>query len=61
MIAIAAEGRVNPSAGLVIENNRASLAPGFPWSTVFVGDWSHETLAVRNNTLASGISVQDER
>jgi len=61
MIAVAAENRDHPSAGLVIENNRASLAPGFPWSTFLVGDWSHEPLAVRNNTLVKGIGVIDER
>lgn len=61
MIAVAAEGRVNPSAGLIIENNRASLVPGFPWSTVFVGDWSHEPLAIRKNMLAKGIEIVEQR
>ena len=61
MIAVAAEGRPNPSAGLVVENNRASLVPGFPWSTVFVGDWSHEPLVIRNNMLAKGITSVEQR
>jgi hypothetical protein len=60
-IAVAAENRDHPSAGLVIENNRASLVPGFPWSTFFVGDWSHEPLAIRNNTLVKGIGTLDVR
>ena len=56
MIAVHAEQGDNPSAGLIIENNEASLAPGFPWATAFVGDWSGETLAIRNNRLAAGIT-----
>lgn len=60
-IAIAAEEEGNRSAGLVIENNRAWLAPGFPWSTVFVADWRHEPLVVRNNILAKGIATFEKR
>ena len=54
-IAVHAEEGDNPSAGLTIENNTAWLVPGFAWSTSFVGDWSGETLIVRNNRLADGI------
>ncbi|HEY0269939.1 MAG TPA: right-handed parallel beta-helix repeat-containing protein [Sphingomonas sp.] len=57
MIAVAAEGSLNSSAGLTIEHNRALLAPGFPWSTAFVGNWSHDPLTVRDNQLASGITA----
>ena len=60
-IAVTAENRRNPSAGLTIENNRATLAPGFAWSTVFVGDWSHEALVIRGNTLAKGIALVEQR
>ena len=56
-IAVRAEGRVNPSAGLVIENNQAMLVPAFRGSTAFVGDWSGEPLVVRNNRLARGIAL----
>lgn len=55
MIAVRAEGRVNPSAGLIIENNQASLAPGVRRGTTFVGDWSGEPLAIRGNRLGKGI------
>lgn len=55
-IAVAAEGGGNRSAGLVIENNRASLAPGVRRDTWFVGDWSGEALRMVNNQLGTGIS-----
>ena len=56
MIAVAAEGAERPSAGLTIENNDARLAPGFPWSTAFVGDWSGDALVIRGNRLGQGIA-----
>ena len=56
MIAVAAEDGENPSAGLVIEDNIASLAPGFRWRTAFVGDWRGEALVIRNNRLDRGIT-----
>ena len=61
MIAVAAEERRQPSAGLVIENNRAWLVPRFPWSTTFVGSWTDEPIIVRNNALASGITTFGQR
>jgi hypothetical protein len=61
MIAVAAEGAENRSAGLVIEDNDVSLAPGFPWHTAFVGDWSGERLAVRGNRLGPGIALLERR
>jgi len=57
MIAVAAEGRVNSSEGLTIEGNRAWLAPGFPWTTAFVGNWSGDTLIERDNTLGKGVTA----
>ena len=56
LIAVAPEDPENSSAGLVIENNVASLAPGFRRTTTFVGDWSGDQLTVRNNRLARGIA-----
>ena len=56
-IAIAAEGRVNSSAGLVIERNRAALVPAFRGPTAFIGDWSGERLLIRDNRLAPGIAL----
>jgi hypothetical protein len=61
MIAIAAEGAENPSAGLVIENNDVSVVPGFRWHTAFVGDWSGERLAIRRNKVAAGIALLERR
>lgn len=55
MIAVAAEGSVNPSAGLVVENNRAWLVPNARYVTTFVGSWTDEPLVVRNNLLAPAI------
>lgn len=55
LIAVHAEEGHNPSAGLVIEDNVASVAPGFQWSSAFVGDWSGEALVIRNNRLGDRI------
>jgi hypothetical protein len=57
MITVAPEGAENRSAGLVIEDNVASVAPGFRWSTAFVGDWSGERLTIRNNRLGPKIET----
>ena len=57
MIAVAAEEGSNSSAGLTIENNDVSVAPGFPWRTAFVGDWSGERLVIRNNRVGPGIAL----
>lgn len=56
LIAVAAEGAERPSTGLVIENNTASLAPGFAWRTSFIGAWTNDALAIRGNRLAEGIT-----
>lgn len=56
MITVAPEARDNPSQGLRIFDNTASLAPGVRWSTVFVADWSHEPLAIGANRLGKGIT-----
>ena len=60
LIAVAAESRDNPSAGLAIRDNRASLAPGAA-ATTFVADWSHEPLAIGANVLAKGIKPFETR
>lgn len=54
LIAVAAETRTYPSAGLRIEGNTASLAPGGSGHPGFVVDWSHQPLAIGANRL-SGI------
>lgn len=49
MITVAPEGVVNRSAGLIVEDNTAGLAPGVEWRTDLVGDWSGEPIVVRRN------------
>lgn len=61
MITVAPEGAENESAGLSIEDNDVSVAPGFRWHTAFVGDWSGERLVVRNNRVAKGIALLERR
>jgi hypothetical protein len=56
LITVAPEGAERPSTGLVIENNTASLAPGFRWTTTFVGNWSGGPVQMRGNRLAQGIT-----
>ena len=55
-IAVHAEAGHNPSAGLIIEDNVASVVPGFQWSCVLVGDWSGEPLVIRGNRLGERIT-----
>ena len=61
LIAVAAETRDNPSAGLKIEGNVASLAPGAPVNPVFVADWSRERLNIGANKLGPGIRPFETR
>lgn len=60
-IAVAAEDILNPSAGLSVAGNRASLAPGVSRSTHFVADWSHEPLNLANNLLGARIAPFEMR
>lgn len=61
LIAVAPEGRINPSAGLTIAGNDARLAPGVERSTTFVADWSGEALAIGQNTLGAGLKRYERR
>lgn len=61
LIAIAAEEREFPSTNLIIEDNTASLVPGFRWTTAFVGNWSGAAVIMRNNRLAAGITPHAAR
>jgi hypothetical protein len=60
-IAIAAEGRGNASAGLAIAGNVARLAPGVPWRSVFVADWSGDPLVLGVNQLGEGLTKFERR
>lgn len=61
LIAVAAEERKNPSRGLVIEGNRASLPAGLGRQSVFVADWSGEALAIGPNELGPGLARFEKR
>lgn len=61
LIAVAAEERKNPSRGLVIEGNRATLPAGMDRKSVFVADWSGEALAIGANELGAGLLRFEKR
>ncbi len=61
LIAVAAEERRNTSDGLAISGNNARLAPGVPWNTVFVADWSGNRLQIGANALGSRIKPFEKR
>ena len=60
-IAVAPEGRINPSAGLTIAGNDARFAPGIERQSAFVADWSGEALAIGQNTLGAGLKRFEKR
>lgn len=60
-VVVAAEARNYRSAGLRVEGNTASLAPGETRSPAFVADYSHERLAVGANKLGAGIRMFETR
>lgn len=61
IIAVAAEGRVNTSAGLLIEGNNVRMAPGVDFPTGFVVDWSGDQLSVGTNALGEGLTRYERR
>ena len=61
IVAVAPEARDNPSAGLVVEGNDASLAPGVTYGTTFVADWSREPLRIGANKLGKGVKPFETR
>ena len=60
-IAVAAEEQKNPSRGLVIVGNRASLPADMGRKSFFVADWSGETLAIGENELGTGLARFERR
>ena len=60
-IALAAEGKANSSAGLVIEGNDARFAPNVPWPSVFVADWSGDPIQIGANKLDPRLTVKERR
>src|SRR5690606_15749986 len=61
LIAIAAEGASNSSAGLTIEGNRASLPEGLGRKSAFVADWSGDALRIGANDLGPGLVRFEKR
>ncbi len=55
-IVVAAEERANPSTGLTITGNSATMAPGASYPTTFAIDFSHEPLKIGTNTLGKGVT-----
>jgi hypothetical protein len=60
LIVVAAEARTYSSAGLRIEDNEASMAPGATGNPAFVADLSHQPLALGTNKL-SGMRAFETR
>ena len=60
-IAVAAEDRGNPSRGLSISGNRASLPADMGRKSFFVADWSGEALAIGANQLGPGLQRFEKR
>ena len=61
IIAVAAEARRNRSAGLAIEGNTATIAPGVTYPTTFVADWSREPLKIGANRLGARVKAFETR
>jgi hypothetical protein len=60
-IVVAAEARKYRSAGLRVENNVATLAPGIDKSPAFVADLSKEPIKLSGNQLGPGIRAFEVR
>jgi len=60
-VVVAAEAKKYTSAGLRVENNVATLAPGETRSPAFVADYSHERLALGTNKLGAGVRMFETR
>lgn len=60
-IAVGAETITNPSAGLTVNANRASIAPGIQRTSTFVADWTHEAIRLTGNQLGAGLKPYDQR
>ena len=60
-IAVGAETINNPSAGLTVSANKASIAPGIQRTSTFVADWTHESIRLTGNQLGAGLKPYDQR
>ena len=60
-VAVGAEDRLHPSAGLQIAGNDARFVPGVSRSSAFVADWTGEGVLVADNRLADGLTRLEQR
>lgn len=60
-IAVGAETINNPSAGLTISANKASIAPGIERTSTFLANWTREAIRLTGNQLGTGLKPYDER
>lgn len=60
-IAVAAEHRSHPSAGLAIRDNNARFAPGISRRSAFVASWSDDPITIEGNTLGNGLVRYEKR
>jgi hypothetical protein len=60
-ITVAPEGRQQTSAGLSINANEASIAPGVDRETIFLADWSGDRIALGGNRLGRGLKPFERR
>jgi hypothetical protein len=60
-ITVAAEGKVNSSAGLAVQDNQAGMVPGLSRATAFVADFSGDPIRIGENRLAPAINRFERR
>ncbi|UZK67554.1 right-handed parallel beta-helix repeat-containing protein [Sphingomonas sp. M1-B02] len=61
LIVVAPEGKTYSSAGLRVEGNSATMAPGATGNPAFVADLSGQQFAVSNNQLGPGMRMFERR
>lgn len=60
-IAVAGEEKRNPSGGLTITDNRATIVPGVERNSTFVANWSGERVNLSGNSLGEGLQAYEAR
>ncbi|WP_206363528.1 right-handed parallel beta-helix repeat-containing protein [Sphingomonas crocodyli] len=55
-VAVGAESRDNPSAGLAVVGNRAHQAPGITWPAALVSDWTKSPMRIERNVVSPRIT-----
>ena len=55
-VAVGAESRDNPSAGLAVVGNRAHQAPGIAWPSALVSDWTKSPMRIERNVVSPRIA-----